>query len=183
MLSKITPSNIIGIDLGIKDLIVTSDGEKYSNPKEVLKRLQRKFSRQESGSNNYYKTKNSRKHNIINIVNKIVKEHDIIVSEKLNVKEMSSNHNLAKNILDASFNKICQMLKWKSNLLGKYYYQIDTYFPSSKKCSHCDEITQETNNLGVRNWTCLNCGCENDRDINASINIMFEGLRIHCQNN
>lgn len=81
MLSKITPSNIIGIDLGIKDLIVTSDGEKYSNPKEVLKRLKRKFSRQESGSNNYYKTKNSRKHNIINIVNKIVKEHDIIVSE------------------------------------------------------------------------------------------------------
>ena len=90
MLSKITPSNIIGIDLGIKDLIVTSDGEKYSNPKEVLKRLQRKLSRQESSSNNYYKTKtariyskikNSRKHNIINIVNKIVKEHDIIVSE------------------------------------------------------------------------------------------------------
>ena len=199
VLSKVTPSNIVGIDLGIKDLVVTSDGEKYSNPKEVLKRekrlkrLQRKLARQERGSNNYHKTKikiariygkikNSRKHNIINIVNKIVKEHDIIVSEKLNVKEMSSNHNLAKNILDASFNKICQMLKWKSNLLGKYYYQVDTYFPSSKKCSHCDEITQETNNLGVRNWTCLNCGCENDRDINASINIMFEGLRIHCQN-
>ena len=95
---------------------------------------------------------------------------------------MNNNHNLAKNILNASFNKICQMLKWKSNLLGKYYYQIDTYFPSSKKCSHCDEITQETNNLGVRNWTFLNCRCENDRDINASINIMFEGLRIHCQN-
>ena len=131
MLSKITPSNIVGIDLGIKDLVVTSDGEKYSNPKEALKRekrlkrLQRKLARQERGSNNYYKTKikiarlhskikNSRKHNIINIVNKIVKEHDIIVSEKLNVKEMSNNHNLAKNILDASFNKICQMLKWKS---------------------------------------------------------------------
>ena len=95
---------------------------------------------------------------------------------------MSSNHNFAKDILDVIFNKIYQMLQWQSNLLGKYYYQVDTCFPSSKKCSHCDEITQETNNFEVRNQTCLNCGCENDRDINASINIMFEELRIHCQN-
>lgn len=64
---------------------------------------------------------------------------------------MSSNHNLAKNILDVIFNKIYQMLQWQSNLLGKYYYQVDTCFPSSKKCSHCDEITQETNNFEVRN--------------------------------
>ena len=198
--SKVIPNNIVGIDLGIKDLVVTSDGEKYSNPKEVLKRekrlkrLQRKLSRQERGSNNYYKTKlaiarlhskikNSRKHNIIRIVNKLVKEHDIIISEKLNVREMSSNHKLAKNILDASFNKVCQMLKWKCNLFGKYYYQVDAYFPSSKKCSHCDVITDKTKDLGVRHWTCINCGCENDRDINASINIMFEGLKIYCQNN
>lgn len=198
--SKVIPDNIVGIDLGIKDLVVTSDGEKYSNPKEVLKRekrlkrLQRKLSRQERGSNNYYKTKlaiarlhskikNSRKHNIISIVNKLVKEHDIIISEKLNVREMSSNHKLAKNILDASFNKVCQILKWKCNLLGKYYYQVDTYFASSKKCSHCDMTTDKTKDLGVRNWTCINCGCENDRDINASVNIMFEGLKIYCQNN
>ena len=198
--SKVIPDNIVGIDLGVKDLVVTSDGEKYSNPKEVLrrekrlKRLQRKLSRQERGSNNYYKTKlaiarlhskikNSRKHNIIKIVNRLVKEHDIIISEKLNVREMSSNHKLAKNILDASFNKVCRMLKWKCNLLGKYYYQVDTYFPSSKKCSHCDAITDKTKDLGVRHWTCINCGCENDRDINASINIMFEGLKIYCQNN
>ena len=198
--SKVIPDNIVGIDLGIKDLVVTSDGEKYSNPKEVLrrekrlKRLQRKLSRQERGSNNYYKTKlaiarihskikNSRKHNIISIVNKLVKEHDIIISEKLNVREMSSNHKLAKNILDASFNKVCQILKWKCNLLGKYYYQVDTYFPSSKKCSHCDAITDKTKDLGARHWTCINCGCENDRDINASINIMFEGLKIYRQNN
>ena len=198
--SKVIPQSIVGIDLGIKDLVVTSDGEKYNNPKEVLKRekrlkrLQRKLSRQIKGSNNYYKTKkriarihskikNSRKHNIINIVNKLVKEHDIVVSEKLKVQEMTHNHNLTKNILDAGFNNICQMLKWKCMVLGKYYYQVNTYFPSSKKCSHCNNITSKTNDLNIRNWICEECGNENDRDINASINIMFEGLKIHYQSN
>ena len=193
---KITPTSIVGIDLGIKDLVVTSNGEKYPNPKEInkrekrLKRMQRKLSRQVKGSNNYNKTKekiarihskikNSRKHNIITIANKIVKEHDIIVSEKLNVKKMSSNHKLAKNILDVSFNKICELLKWKAKLLGKYYYQVDTYYPSSKICSHCYNKTEITNDLKVRMWKCENCGNTNDRDINASINIMFEGIKIH----
>ena len=196
---QVKPTSIVGIDLGIKDLVVASDGEKYSNPKELqkrekqLKRLQRKLSRQVKGSNNYQKTrvkiarvhskiKNSRKHNMISIVNNLVKEHDIIVSEKLNVKKMSSNHNIAKNILDASFNKICEMLKWKCKLHGKYYYQVNTYFPSSKKCSHCENKTELTSDLSIRNWTCDVCGNENDRDINASINIMFEGLKIHYQN-
>ena len=193
---KITPTSIVGIDLGIKDLVVTSDGEKYPNPKEInkrekrLKRMQRKLCRQVKGSNNYNKTKekiarihskikNSRKHNIITIANKIVKEHDIIVSEKLNVKKMSSNHKLAKNILDAGFNKICELLKWKAKLLGKYYYQVDAYYPSSKICSHCDNKTEITNDLKVRMWECENCGNTNDRDINASINIMFEGIKMH----
>jgi len=195
---KVIPAKIVGIDLGIKDLVVTSDGEKYSNPKEVtkrekqLKRYQRKLSRQIKGSNNYYKTKeriakihskikNSRKHNILAIVNKIVKEHDIIVSEKLKVKEMSSNHNLAKYILDASFNKICNLVKWKSKLHGKYYYQIDSYYPSSKTCNCCDNKTEDVNNLSIRKWTCKNCGNELDRDINASINIMLEGMKLHYQ--
>lgn len=196
---KVKPTSIVGIDLGIKDLVITSDGEKYSNPKEILKRekqlkrIQKKLSRQVRGSNNYNKTKirlarihskikNSRKHNMIKIVNKIVKEHDIIVSEKLNVKGISSNHHLAKSVLDASFNKICELLKWKTKLQGKYYYQVDTFYPSSKMCSHCGSKTEVTNNLSIRSWECTNCGNKNDRDINASINIMFEGLRIHYQN-
>ena len=108
---KVIPKSIVGIDLGIKDLVVTSNGEKYENKKEVLKyekrikRMQRKLSRQ------IKKIKNSRKHNIISIVNKLVEENDIIISEKLNVKETSKNHRLSKNILDASFNKICLLLK------------------------------------------------------------------------
>jgi len=196
---KVTPGNIVGIDLGIKDLVVTSDGEKYNNPKEIdkrekqLKRYQRKLSRQIKGSNNYYKTKeriarihskikNSRKYNLIEIVNKIVKEHDIIVSETLKVREMSKNHNLAKYILDASFNKICTLLKWKTRIQGKYYYQIDSYYPSSKKCNCCNKKTDKIKNLNIRKWKCENCRNENDRDINASINIMIEGIKLHYQN-
>ena len=194
--SKKIPTSIVGIDLGVKDLVITSEGKKYSNPKELLKRekqlkrLQRKLSRQVKGSKNYTKTKiriarlhskirNSRKHNIINIVNDIVKDNDIIVSENLNVKGMSKNHNLAKSIIDASFNMICNMLKWKTTIQGKYYYQVDTFYPSSKTCSRCGSKTDITNNLSVRKWTCENCGNENDRDINASINIMFEGLKLY----
>jgi len=177
-----------------KSLIVTSSGEKYKNPKEIqkfekrIKRLQRKLSRQAKSSKNYNKTKikiakqysklkNSRKHNIIKIVNKIVKEYDIIISEKLDIKKMTHNNHLSKSILDASFSKICNMLEWKSKIKGKYYYQIDTYFPSSKTCSHCGEKTEITNNLGIRRWECSKCHSINDRDINASINIMFEGLK------
>ena len=121
--TKLEPTSIVGIDLGIKDLVVLSDGTKYTNPKELnkrekqLKRLQRKLARQIKGSQNYNKTKiriarihskikNSRKHNIIKIVNEIVKEYDCIISENLNVKGLIQNHKLAKSIVDASFNKI-----------------------------------------------------------------------------
>lgn len=188
------PASIVGIDLGVKDLVVTSSGEKYKNPREIkkyekrIKRLSRKLSRQIKGSNNYQKTKvriarvyaklkNARRHNIIRIVNQLVKEYDIIISEKLDIKRMSSNHKLAKSILDSSFFKICNMLQWKCKKEGKYYYQVDTYYPSSKICSCCGEKTDKTNHLGVRKWTCDRCKTENDRDINASINIMFEGLK------
>ena len=77
---------------------------------------------------------------------------------------------------------ICELLRWKTKLFGKYYYQVDSYFPSSKKCSHCDNKSEVTNDLSVRKWQCEVCGNENDRDINASINIMLEGLKIHYQN-
>ncbi len=196
--AKVKPRSIVGIDLGIKDLVVTSSGEKYKNPKEInkkekrLKRLQRKLARQIKGSKNYGKTKerlarlhekirNARKHNIITIVNKLVEENDIIVSEKLQVKNMSKNHNLAKSIIDASFHKICELLKWKTKIKGKYYYQVDMYYPSSKICNHCGEKTEITKDLKIRNWECVNCGSMNDRDINASMNIMYEGLKLHYQ--
>ena len=198
---KVKAKKIIGIDLGVKDLVITSDGEKYDNKKILLKQekrlkqLQRKLSRQERNSKNYQKTrlkigklyhkiKNSRRCYINDITNKIVKENDIIVTEKLDVKTMSKNHRIAKYILDASFHRICELLKWKSMLQGKYYYQIDTYYPSSKTCSVCGEKTELTNQLNIRNWQCKKCGTEHDRDMNASINILLEGLKLHygCRN-
>ena len=94
---------------------------------------------------------------------------------------MSRNHNIAKYILDARFNKICNLLKWKTKKEGKYYYQVDSYYPSSKSCSSCNRKTEQTNNLNIRKWICENCGAELDRDINASINIMCEGLKLHYQ--
>lgn len=195
---KQVPTNIVGIDLGVKDLVITSDGEKYRNPKELikrekrLKRLQRKLSRQERGSKNYQKSKrkiailhekikNSRKHYMIGIVNKLISTHDIIVTEKLNVKEMIQRRRLSKYIMDASFHKICEMLKWKSEVEGKNYYQIDTYYPSSQICSVCGKKKEEVKQLNIREWKCENCGREHNRDINASINIMMEGLRLHYQ--
>ena len=195
---KVEATSIVGIDLGVKDLITTSDGEKYDNEKYIikyekrLKELQRKLSRQEKGSQNYYKTKkkiailhakirNARKHHLINVVNKIVKEHDIIVSEKLQVKKMTHDNNLAKYILDASFYMICNLLEWKTKLLGKYYYQVDTYYPSSQICSRCEHKEPLIKDLSIRKYECTRCGLELDRDINASINIMFEGLKLHYQ--
>ena len=192
---KVVPKSIVGIDLGIKNLVVTSSGEKYKNPKEItkyekrIKRLQRKLSREIKGSKNYQKTKiriarlysklkNARKHTIIRIVNKIVEEYDIIVSETLSIQKMEKNHRLAKSIADASFYKICSLLAWKSKQKGKYYYQVDPYFPSSKICSHCGGRTEKTNNLSVRKWECEECGSLNDRDINASMNILLGGLKM-----
>jgi putative transposase len=192
-------TSIVGIDLGIKDIVTLSDGRKYKNNKEIkkyedkIKYKQQVLSRKEKGSNNYKKTKkelavlysklkNARKHNIIEITNEIVSNYDVVVSEKLNVKGMLGNHRLAKNINDASFNKICERLKWKCKLLHKYYYQVDTYYPSSKICYRCGYKTNITNNLNIRKWECENCHNENDRDINASLNIMFEGLTLHYKN-
>ena len=90
---------------------------------------------------------------------------------------MSQNHYIAKNLLDASFRKICEKLSWKCRRKGKYYYQIDTYYPSSKICSRCGSKNEVVKNLSVREWKCEECGSNHDRDINASINIMFEGLK------
>ena len=195
---KVNPGKAIGIDLGIKDLVITSDYEKYDNQKVItkyekrLKRLQRELSRREKGSENYKKTKlkiarlyakikNTRKHYLNKIVNKIVLENDIIVTENLNVQQMSKNKKLAKYILDASFYKLSSLLEWKSKLQGKYYYKVDTYYPSSQICSYCEQKEPKLKDLSIREYKCTNCGRTLDRDINASINILFEGLKLHYQ--
>ena len=198
LIEKVTPTNIVGIDLGLKDLVITSDGIKYSNEKVLmkyekrLKRLQRKLSRQVKGSKNYLKTKekiariyanikNYRKHYLNNIANEIVNEHDIIVTESLLVKDMFKDKRKAfnKSLSDAAVSTLRSLIEWKCKIKGKIYYKINTYYPSSQICSHCGYKNSKLKDLSIREYDCPKCGSHNDRDINASLNILFEGLKLH----
>ena len=195
---KVIPKTIVGIDLGIKDLMITSDGKRYDNQKSITKyerritRLQKELSRREKGSKNYLKTKeklarvysklkNSRKYYLNEIANEIVEEHDIIVTETLKLKEMFKEKVKAfnKRLTDTSFSRLCSLIEWKSRIKGKYYYKINTYYPSSQVCSHCGYKNEKVKDLSIREYECPKCCFYNDRDINASINIKFEGLKLH----
>ena len=198
LVEKVIPTNIVGIDLGIKDLVITSDGIKYSNEKILmkyekrLKRLHKELSRREKGSKNYLKTKmkiariyakikNYRKHYLNDIANEIVDEHDIIVTESLLVKDMFKDKRKAfnKSLSDACVSTLRSLIEWKCKLKGKIYYKINTYYPSSQICSHCGYKNSKLKDLSIREYDCPECGSHNDRDINASLNILFEGLKLH----
>ena len=199
LIEKVTPTTVVGIDLGIKDLVVTSDGIKYGNEKILmkyekrLKRLQRKLSRQVKGSKNYLKTrekiarlyakiKNYRKHYLNDIANEIVNEHDIIVTESLLVKDMFKDKRKAfnKSLSDACFSTFLSLMEWKCKIKGKIYYKINTYYPSSQICSYCGYKNSKLKDLSIREYDCPKCGSYNDRDINASLNIML-GVKNFCR--
>ena len=190
--SSFTPETIIGIDLGIKDLIVTSFNEKIENNIKLnTKRmigLQRGISRCKPGSKNRYKMKlkiqrlyqkirNARKHMIHGITNKLIKENDIIVTENLDVKNMQKNHYVAKGLNENPISEIIRILKYKANWNNKKIIQIDRYYPSSQICSVCNYQNKEIKDLSIRKWECPMCHIEHDRDYNAAVNIMFEGLK------
>ena len=192
------PRSIIGIDLGIKKLLTLSDGTTYDNNKYIdkyekrIKRLQRELSRKVKRSNNYYKCKkklvilysklkNARNYYLHNITKKITDIYDIIICEKLNVQKMLKKHNLSKKISDASFYEIIRQLEYKSKYKNKLFYQIDEYYPSSQECNVCGNIDKKYKDLNERVYKCSNCGIKIDRDLNASINIMFEGLKLYMK--
>ena len=198
LVEKVTPTTIVGIDLGLKDLVITSDGVKYANEKVLLKyekrlkRLQRKLSRQVKGSKNYLKTKekiariyakikNCRKHYLNYIANEIVDEHDIIVTESLLVKDMFKDKRKVfnKSLSDACVSTFLSLIEWKCKIKGKFYYKINTYYPSSQICCHCGYKNSKLKDLSIREYDCPECRSHNDRDINASLNILFEGLKLH----
>ena len=196
----IIPNTIVGIDLGIKKLLTLSDGTVFENNKYIekyekrIKRCQKELARKIKGSKNYYKCKtklatlynklkNARKYYIHKITKKITDNYDIIVCEKLKTKEMIMKKELSKNLTDASFNEIIRQLEYKSNWKGKEFYQIDTYYPSSQTCSVCGNIDKKYKSIKERNYICTNCHNELDRDINASVNIMFEGLKLFMNKN
>ena len=185
---------VIGIDLGIKDLVIDSNGNKYQNPKyqvkaeKKIKHLNRLYSKKTKGSHNaekarlklataYEKLCNKRKDNVHKITTKLIKENDIIYIENLNVKDMTKNHKLAKSIQDASFGTLVSMLKYKATWHNRQIIGIGRFYPSSKLCSCCGH-KMDYMGLEVRQWTCPKCKAEHDRDINAAINIKNEGLRI-----
>ena len=185
---------IIGIDLGIKDLVIDSNGTKYENPKYInkferkIKHLNRLFSKKQKDSKNKEKARiklataheklcNKRKDNLHKITTKLIKENDIICIENLNVKDMTKNHKLAKAIQDASFGTLVSMLKYKAAWHNRQIIEIDRFYPSSKIC-HCCGHKMSYMGLEVREWTCPQCNTHHDRDINAAINIKNEGLRI-----
>ena len=127
------------------------------------------------------KLKNARKYFIHQITKKLVLENDIIVSETLKVKEMLEEEKISKFLSDASLSKICNLLKSKAEYYGKRYIQIDTYYPSSQECSRCEYQNEKVKDLTVRDWICPKCGSYHDRDINASVNMLFEGIK-KCRN-
>ena len=192
------PRYVIGIDLGLKDIVVTSDGLKYKNECNIkkyekkIKGLQRWLTRCEKGSKNrlkvqlklnrvYEKLKNARRFNLHKISKKIVEENDIIITEHLKISNMLKNHKLSKSIIDVSWNELIRQIEYKTKWKNKKFYKIDTYYPSSKLCSRCDTKNEEIKNLNIRKWTCSKCGMEHDRDINASINIMIKGIEMYMK--
>jgi putative transposase len=191
---KIIPAKIIGMDLGIKDLLITSDGYTIEN-KHIIEKYEKKIkglnkwlSRSKVGSKNRYKIikkiqtvykklKNARKYLLHSISNKIISENDVIVTERLKINEMVQNKHLSKKIYDASWHELIRQLEYKSKWNNKRFYQIDTYYPSSQICSRCGYMKKEIKDLKIRKWECISCTNINERDINASINIMFEGIK------
>jgi len=193
------PKTIVGIDLGIKKLLTLSDGISIDNNRYIekyekrIKRLQRELSRKVKRSNNYYKCKkklailhsklkNARNYYLHNITKKITDEYDVITCENLTIQKMLSNKGLSKKMSDASFYEIIRQLEYKSIFKGKLFYQIDTYYPSSQECSVCGNIDKKYKDLNEREYKCSKCHNIIDRDLNASINIMFEGLKLYMKN-
>src|SRR6056297_520401 len=185
----------IGIDLGLKDFLITSDGEKIKNPRIAKKyekkivKLNRKLSRKEIGSKNWKKIKNQlakahekianiRKDFLHKLSTKLIRENQTIVVESLKVKNMLKNSRLAKSISDVSWSKFVEFLTYKANWYGREIIKIDTFFPSSQLCSECGYQNKEIKDLSIREWECPKCHSIHDRDINASKNILQQGLQL-----
>lgn len=190
-------NNRIGIDLGIKEFVITSDGEMIENPKflrkseEKLAREQRKLSKMQKGSKNrnkqrvvvarlHEKIANQRKDFLHKTSTRLINENQIICLEDLKVKNMLKNHKLAKSISDVSWREFIKQLEYKASWYKRTVLKVSTWYPSSQLCSMCGYKNPETKKLSIREWICSECGTIHERDLNASINVMNEAIRVAC---
>ena len=188
-------NKIIGLDLGIKDLIVDSNGHKYKNHKSLTKsqnkltKEQRKLSKMGKGSNNRNKQRikvarlhkhiqNQRNDYLHKLSKKIIDENQIICIESLLVKEMMNDSKLARNISDVSWYRLVSMLLYKADWYNRKVIKVPSTYPSSQFCSKCSYKNSITRDLTIRKWTCPKCGSIHDRDINAAKNILSKGIEI-----
>jgi putative transposase len=185
------PNDVIGIDLGIKNFVICSDGTVYENlkfkTKKKLKRLHKNLSNKKKGSNNrnkarvklakqYNKINHQKEYYLHSVVNQLLRENQTIVMEDLNVSGMVKNHKLAEAIQEMSWSRFKEILTYKAGWFGRKVISIDRWFPSSKTCSSCGYIKKDLT-LQDREWVCPVCGAHHDRDLNAANNIKNEGLK------
>ena len=186
--------HIIGIDLGVKDFIVTSDGEVFENlhfkknESKKLIRIQRQLSRKVKDSNNRNKTRiklakiykritDKKQYYLHQVSNYLIDENQVICMEDLNVSGMLRNHKLAGSIQELNFGEFRRMLEYKTKWYGRKLIFVDRFYPSSKTCNHCGYINKKLK-LSDRQWVCPNCGEIIERDYNAALNIRDEGIRL-----
>ena len=184
----------VGIDLGVKDFVITSDGEVFENKHFFIKeedniaKLQRQLSNKQKGSNNRNKQRikiakvferltNQKNNYIHSVVNELLVHYDTVFMEDLNIQGILKNHKIAKAIQEIGFYKFRQILEDKARSNYKQVVFVDRFYPSSKTCHKCGYINKELT-LNDREWICPICGEHHDRDLNAAINILHEGERI-----
>ncbi|HAE84802.1 MAG TPA: transposase [Ktedonobacter sp.] len=190
---EVTPK-MVGLDLGLKSMVITSDGHTYGNPRFFVKdekklaKAQRRHAKKKKGSKNrakarlnvariHQKIADRRRDYQHQLSARIIRENQVVCVESLQVKHMVKNHCLAKAISDVGWSEFVRQLEYKAEWYGRTLVRIDKWYPSSKRCFDCGHILDSLT-LDVRSWICPECGVQHDRDINAAKNVLAAGLAV-----